>query len=104
MHGGASPQVKRAARERLALLIDPSFDALMRALRGRDLGAAVRAATNSLDRAGIKPDVMSRERVLELFDALGRSVFRHVTDENARKAIFRDMADAMGQPITSPTA
>ena len=53
MHGGAAPQVKLAAKDRLAALVDPAIDALQRALDHKDINAAVRAAKDLLDRAGL---------------------------------------------------
>src|SRR4029079_2763634 len=60
MHGGAAPQVASSARERLALMGDPALGSLMRALRCRDMGAAVRAARDVLDRNGMKVDTLPR--------------------------------------------
>jgi hypothetical protein len=54
MHGGAAPQVRQAAAARLAALVDPALDTLQRALRSSDLGVAVRAARDVLDRAGYR--------------------------------------------------
>lgn len=51
-HGGSAPQVKAAARDRIAALVDPAIDALQRALKHRDVHAAIRAARDLLDRAG----------------------------------------------------
>lgn len=65
-HGGGAPQVKLAARERIAALVDPAIDALQRALRHRDIGVAVRAARDLLDRAGFvapKPIEPTERRV-----------------------------------------
>lgn len=52
-HGGASPQAKKKGRERLAALVEPSIDALERALASGDWPATVRAAKDLLDRAGM---------------------------------------------------
>jgi hypothetical protein len=54
-HGGASPQARQSARERLAELVEPALGGLHRALRSKDLAAIVRAATVVLDRAGYGP-------------------------------------------------
>lgn len=53
-HGGAAPQVKRKAAERLALLADTAVDLLGRILRDEEQSAAdrIRAAVAVLDRAG----------------------------------------------------
>jgi hypothetical protein len=55
-HGGAAPQVKAKAQERLRALQHPAIDALARALEQRtDLAAALRAALAVLDRTGLGP-------------------------------------------------
>lgn len=51
-HGGGAPQVKAAASERLLALVDPALAALAKALRHKDIRAAVTAARDVLDRAG----------------------------------------------------
>ena len=53
MHGGKAPQVKLAAKDRLAMLVDPAIDALQGALDHKDINAAIRAAKDLLDRAGL---------------------------------------------------
>ncbi|MDE0830495.1 MAG: hypothetical protein OSB03_14960 [Vicinamibacterales bacterium] len=40
-HGGAAPQVKLAAKDRIAGLVDPALDALQRALEPSTKGAAL---------------------------------------------------------------
>ena len=52
-HGGRAPQVRRAAEARIAALVHPSLDTLARALEADDIHAAIRAARDLLDRAGI---------------------------------------------------
>jgi hypothetical protein len=54
-HGGAAPQVKRAAKERLAELIEPALAGLNYALESNDLTAIVKAAQIVLDRTGFHP-------------------------------------------------
>ncbi len=55
-HGGASPQAKKAARERLNDLVDPAIASLKKvletAINSEDYGAVVRAANSILDRTG----------------------------------------------------
>jgi hypothetical protein len=55
MHGAASPQAQRSARERLADLVDPSLEGLRKAIASGDHGHVVRAAVAVLDRAGLGP-------------------------------------------------
>jgi len=58
-HGGASPQAKNAARERLNDLVDPAISSLKkvleRAIDSEDYAAVVRAAISILDRTGYHP-------------------------------------------------
>lgn len=58
-HGGASPQAKKAARERLNDLVDPAISSLKkvleRAIDSEDYAAVVRAANSILDRTGYHP-------------------------------------------------
>jgi hypothetical protein len=58
-HGGASPQAKKAARERLNDLVDPAISSLKKVLEkaidSEDYGAVVRAANSILDRTGYHP-------------------------------------------------
>lgn len=60
MHGGAAPQVKKAAALRLAELVDPAIGVVARSLRQRkDPRLALHAAKDVLDRNGYKsPDEM----------------------------------------------
>ena len=59
MHGGKAPQVQRAARARLAAMIDPALDVLQRLMSDPKVAEAVclRAAENVLDRAGLPRNV-----------------------------------------------
>ncbi len=54
-HGGAAPQVKRAAALRLAALVDPAIATLAREMTSATNKPAdrLRAAENILDRAGV---------------------------------------------------
>ena len=54
-HGGGAPQVKRAARNRIAHLIDPAIEVLEERLQDKsDRGHALSAAKDVLDCAGLK--------------------------------------------------
>ena len=59
MHGGALPQVKQSAKDRLLALVDPALAALDQILRSKDADDAhkVRAALGILDRTGFRPGV-----------------------------------------------
>lgn len=91
MHGGAAPQVRMAARARLAALVDPAIDALTRVLVepeqvtrdefgrphliGPSFSERVRAAEAILDRAGYPKRTEvdlgdAHERILERLRAL----------------------------------
>src|SRR4051794_14127933 len=58
-HGGASPQAKKSARERLEALVDPAINTLRTVIRTGiktgDTPSAVRASLGILDRTGFHP-------------------------------------------------
>lgn len=55
-HGGAAPQVKKAAADRLAEMVDPALDALRKMVDEADSDAVrLSAVKDILDRAGYKP-------------------------------------------------
>jgi hypothetical protein len=59
-HGGKSPQVKHAAKERLNALVDPAITELTRLMNESDLDPVrLAVAKDILDRTGFKP----KERV-----------------------------------------
>lgn len=56
MHGGAAPQNRRKAEERLALLVDPALEALADLVDfGENGQVRLRAARAILDYAGFRP-------------------------------------------------
>jgi len=56
MHGGKAPAVIAAAKVRLAALVDPAILRLEKEIKaGKHSPSAVRAATDVLDRAGLRP-------------------------------------------------
>lgn len=57
MHGGAAPQVRKKAQERLAAMVDPALGVLSYAMskKSKSLRDAITAAKDVLDRAGHKP-------------------------------------------------
>ena len=77
-HGGASPQAKRSARERLAAMVEPALDGLQRALDGDDIRAVLRAARLVLDRAGYGP--ASRLEIDRLTEAQGHRLARVIRE------------------------
>lgn len=53
-HGGAAPQVKKAAKERLAELVDPAITRLVQLVEQTDNpSVALGAVRDALDRAGL---------------------------------------------------
>jgi hypothetical protein len=92
MHVGRSAEnARRSASERLAALVEPSFDAMQRALKCRDMNAVVRAATNILDRAGVRPDTHSTADVSRMLRAVAEVVMANVSDPGERAAIAREL-------------
>ena len=56
MHGGGAPQVQQAAKERLAVLVDPAIDRLGELVRQKQFTSTAYAAVKDvLDRNGLKP-------------------------------------------------
>lgn len=52
MHGGAAPQVKRAAEERIRDLVDPALNRLAKLIEDLSGTVALAAVKDVLDRAG----------------------------------------------------
>jgi hypothetical protein len=74
-HGGAAPQVKRRAEERLAALVDPAIDELRKLLRSKSPAVVLGAVKDVLDRNGFKPkDVVVVEG--DIVAALNRGLAR----------------------------
>jgi len=78
-HGGASPQAKKSARERLEALVDPAINTLRTViktgLKTGDTTSAVRASLGILDRTGFHPS-----QGIELNGKNGGSVQLNQTD------------------------
>jgi hypothetical protein len=55
VHGGAAPQVKQKAAERLAALVDPAITQLSKLLRSKQEHVRLKAVQDVLDRNGHKP-------------------------------------------------
>ena len=62
-HGGAAPQVQKAARERFNDLVDPAINRLQKIIEDDKVPSAsqVAAAKDILDRAGYKPVEQTQE-------------------------------------------
>lgn len=57
MHGGGAPQVRQAARERLAVMVDPALKVIAKSMKSKNEQISLAAARDVLDRAGLKaPD------------------------------------------------
>jgi hypothetical protein len=54
MHGGAAPQVRKKAEERIRELVHPAIDTLSALLEAEGESVALGAAKDILDRAGYK--------------------------------------------------
>lgn len=54
MHGGAAPQVRKAARERIADMVDPALAVLRKSMKSKVERICLDAAKDVLDRAGYK--------------------------------------------------
>jgi hypothetical protein len=76
MHGGALPQVKKAAKERLLELVDPALASLHKVLTNPDAddGTKVRAALGILDRTGFKPGMTIQVEVTKFDEVLEQAV------------------------------
>src|SRR4051812_24427959 len=68
VHGGRAPQVRMAARERLAAMVDPALIELRRLVDAADSDSVKLAAIKDvLDRAGFKPADRVEATVLNAF-------------------------------------
>jgi hypothetical protein len=92
-HGGQAPRAKQNAKLRLAMLVDPAIDVMMRLLkpkpgRGNQVKAEVRlaAARDILDRNGFK----SRDEVV-ITQEFEVSRFAHLTDDELRQLVALGM-------------
>ncbi len=98
-HGGGAPQVRKAARERLAAMVDPALDVLLKAMKMRSKGQpqplAVVAARDILDRAGYK----ATDKVVISGTGAGGAITIGVTPADKLKAEL----DAIHERITSGT-
>lgn len=52
IHGGAAPQVKAKAEERITALVDPAITRLTKLIEDESSGVALAAVKDVLDRAG----------------------------------------------------
>jgi hypothetical protein len=56
VHGGAAPQVKAKAQERLLSLVAPALATLSKLIKTKNEAVALGACKDVLDRSGLKPD------------------------------------------------
>jgi len=87
MHGGSAPQVRQAARVRLAGMVDPALDVLMKNIRpgkGKYVKPELqlRAAFDVLDRNGLK----SKDEVV-IQQQFNVGQFQHLSDEEIETLI-----------------
>lgn len=84
MHGGSAPQVKQAAKERLAALVDPAITTLSKLLKDKYSNVRLGAVRDVLDRAGFKAvDHIEIEGSLDIIGTLaaGRERIAGLRDE-----------------------
>ena len=83
-HGGGAPQVREAARLRLAAMVDPALGVLLHAMKQKtkQLPSAITAAKDVFDRAGLKEtDKLEITGTLRISDVLrARRQKREVTE------------------------
>ena len=90
MHGGGSPKVKLAARDRLNALVDPAIATLGRAVKSGNKELALTAARDLLDRCGYGKNALGTydgtevRRLLQTFVAV---VLANVADPHERNII-----------------
>lgn len=104
VHGGASPQAKRSARERLLEAADPAAARLVRAIEDADPKVAITACRLVLDRAGHGPTstlelaALDREQAERIAAVIGGALQRLGLD--GRDAAIRAAvaAELRGEP------
>lgn len=78
MHGGAAPQVKQAAEDRIRALVDPALNRLAKLIEDESSGVALGAVKDILDRAGYaakqRIEVTIRQQAQQLATDLGLDV------------------------------
>lgn len=94
MHGGSAPQVKAAAKLRLAALVDPAIDQLTKLLKSQDQKVQLGAVKDVLDRAGLKPtEKVEVDANVKAYDVAGLATLSDA-ELNAAIAIARKLTDA----------
>ena len=66
MHGGAAPQVKAKAAERLAAMVHPALDQLLKLLTAESEMVSLQAVKEVLERTMAKKEAMQDDRIDEL--------------------------------------
>jgi len=104
MHGGALPQVKRAAKDRLMAMVDPALVELRKIIDRTDASDAdkLRAIQMVLDRTGFKPGVQI-EVGLSRFDQFLAAAIG-MDPDTGQVGIDRDLRDlsAADRPALGP--
>lgn len=99
LHGGSAPQVKQAARSRMAAMVDPSLDLIWQTLKPKKgespakLETRIRCAWDMLDRNGLK----ARDEVV-VTQQFNVGQFQHLSDEEIEQLI------TLARKATIPTA
>ena len=74
-HGGAAPQVKAKAEDRIREMVDPALNRLLKLIDDDSSGVALGAVKDVLDRAGYvakqQVEITMRQRAKDLADDLG---------------------------------
>jgi hypothetical protein len=108
-HGGAAPQVQASAKERLAALVDPAIDRMVKLIKSKRDPVALGAVKDVLDRAGLKgpdQDKVSIDEILglvaRLLTAIRAEIVAAIDDpERARVLILtihRHVTEALPLP------
>ena len=89
-HGGAAPQVKKSAGERLFEAAEPAAARLVKALKSKDERVAIKASGMILDRGGHAPsrriEIEDSDQVLARVLGLSRDQLPALEDEKDKEA------------------
>lgn len=105
MHGGAAPQVKAKAQERLASLVDPAIDRLAQLILSQTDSVALAAVRDVLDRNALKsPDEIDANVNVNTDDGIRQLVIDRVlarlsAGRNQRSAVESDPGTSGEAPL-----